>query len=80
MFLDTQQVLKILFFKELSVNESKPDKFNFPSIKKDFLKVQEKGAWSQMCFGFQMRPNLGEDSKTPEQTQAPFLSCLRWGD
>lgn len=59
MFLDTQQVLKILFFKELSVNESKPDKFNFPSIKKDFLKVQEKGAWSQMCFGFSNETKFG---------------------
>ena len=40
------------FFKELSVNESKSDKFNFPSIKQNFLKVQGKGTWDQMCFGF----------------------------
>ena len=55
-FLDIKYVLKIkyvfFFFKELSVNESKSDKFNFPSIKQNFLKVQGKGTWDQMCFGF----------------------------
>lgn len=55
-FLDIKYVLKIknvfFFFKELSVNESKPDEFNFPSIKQNFKKPKEKALGTKCVLGF----------------------------
>ena len=42
-----------IFFKELSVNESKPDEFNFPSMKQNFFKKSKEKALGTNCvLGF----------------------------